>query len=105
MLEICTDAFQGAPCLRCLVSRKWCATTWRMDMSDRKKKCTEATIAAGAGSAAGAAVTKVAGVTAVGVLTKGAAGGGAAAGPVGAAIGALVGLAGYGLYKVFSDDD
>ena len=73
-------------------------------MSDRKTKCTEAAIAAGTGSAAGVAATKVAGITAVGVLTKGAAGGGAAAGPVGAAIGALVGLAGYGLYQIFSDD-
>ena len=74
-------------------------------MSGRQKKCTEATIVAGAGSAAGVVATKVAGITAVGWLTKAVTGGGAAAGPVGAAIGALVGLAGYGLYKAISDDD
>ena len=74
-------------------------------MNDRKEKCTEATIAAGAGSAAGAVAAKAAEVTAVGWLTKAATGGGAAAGPVGAAIGAFGGLAVYGLYKVFSDDD
>ena len=70
----------------------------------RKKKCTEAAIAAGVGSATGAAAAKVGGVTAVGVLMKGAAGGGAAGGPVCAVVGALVGLAGYGVWKVVSDD-
>ena len=70
----------------------------------RKRKCTEAAIAAGVGSAAGVAAAKVWGVTAVGVLMKGAAGGGAAGGPAGAVLGGLLGLAGYGVWKVFSDD-
>lgn len=73
-------------------------------MSNRKKKYTEATIAAGAGSAVGAAAAKLGGVTAVGWLTKAAASGGAAGGPAGAVLGGLLGLAGYAVYKVVSDD-
>jgi len=38
-------------------------------------------------------------------MTGTGAGFGAAAGPVGALIGATVGLAGYGLYRLFRDDE
>ena len=72
--------------------------------SKRKKKCIEATLATGLGTATGFGCSKLAGATAVGLLLKGA-GTGAAAGPVGAALGAIGGLACYGVYKVFRDDD
>lgn len=61
-------------------------------------------IAKAAGSAAaGAGVVAASGFTAIGAIGGGA-GMGAAAGPVGIAVGALAGLAFYGISKALSDD-
>ena len=52
------------------------------------------------GGAIGYGAVTAAGITAVGAIGSGA-GIGTAAGPVGAAAGALAGLAGYGVYRIF----
>ena len=52
------------------------------------------------GAAAGYGIVVATGMTAAG-MTGGGAGVGMAAGPVGGAIGAIVGLAAYGLYRIF----
>jgi hypothetical protein len=72
-------------------------------MAKKNNESYKAGAAAAAGGAAGYAATTASGMTAIGVIGKGA-GMGAAAGPVGAAAGALIGLAGYGLYRLFTDD-
>ena len=64
-------------------------------------KATGATVA---GAGIGYGVVAATGVTAASFVGGGT-GIGAAAGPVGAAIGATVGLAAYGVYKVFSSDE
>jgi hypothetical protein len=56
--------------------------------------------AAVVGAGVGAAVVEVAGLSAIGVLGTGASFG-AAAGPVGAVLGGLVFLAGWGVYQAF----
>jgi len=71
------------------------------ETSDKMIEVVKAAGSAALGTVAGVAVVEATGATAIGVLAAGA-GWGAAAGPVGAAAGALVGLAGYGLYKLFS---
>lgn len=73
-------------------------------MDPLKKKLFGVVSSSAVGSAAGLAATKVAGLNAVGMIGGGA-GIGWAAGPVGALGGAVVGLAGYGLYKLFSEND
>ncbi len=52
------------------------------------------------GGVVGYGVVTIAGTTCIGWLTAGA-GGGCAAGPVGIVAGAVVGLAGYGIYRIF----
>ena len=59
-------------------------------------------VAAGAGALAGSQVVAASGMTAVGMVGGGA-GFGAPAGPVGIAVGALTGLAAYGVFRVFGD--
>lgn len=72
-------------------------------LDGKTKRVLQAAISAGGGAVAGKAVTTATGMAAVGMVGKGA-GVGAPAGPVGAAAGALIGLAIYGLFKVLSDD-
>jgi len=55
------------------------------------------------GTAAGYSVAVTSGISACSIVGGGM-GLGAAAGPIGAAVGALAGLAVYGVYKVFDDD-
>lgn len=55
------------------------------------------------GTAAGYGVAVTSGVSACSIVGGGM-GLGAAAGPIGAAVGAIAGLAVYGVYKVFDDD-
>ncbi len=66
---------------------------------------TSEAITAGAATTGGAVVgyvtMSVAGISAIGAVGEGACVG-SAAGPVGTAVGALIGLAGYGLYRVFN---
>jgi len=72
-------------------------------MDKKEDKKVEAVKAAGAavvGGTAGYGVVTATGMTAVGAVGSGA-GMGAAAGPVGIAVGAVAGLAVYGLYRVF----
>lgn len=59
---------------------------------------------AAAGAAVGYGAIAASGLTAAGMVGGGA-GIGAAAGPVGAAIGAITGLAAYGIYKLFEDGE
>ncbi|MDQ5911238.1 MAG: hypothetical protein QG599_3335 [Pseudomonadota bacterium] len=59
---------------------------------------------AAAGAAVGYGAIAATGLTAAGMVGGGA-GIGAAAGPVGATIGAITGLAAYGLYRLFADGD
>ncbi len=68
----------------------------------QKKEVAKAAGFATAGAALGKGVVVAKGMTAIGVLGKGV-GLGAAAGPVGMVIGAGIGLAGYGLYRLFRD--
>jgi len=63
-----------------------------------------AVLSAGGGAVAGYGTVIATQATAIGILTKTAAGIGAAAGPVGAALGAVAGLAGYGIYKAIWGD-
>jgi len=56
------------------------------------------------GTAAGYGVAVTSGVSACSIVGGGM-GLGAAAGPIGAAVGALAGLAVYGVYKVFDDEE
>ena len=70
------------------------------------KKAREPMKAAGsaaAGAAAGAGAVAVTGMTMAG-MAGGGAGIGAAAGPVGIAAGAVIGLAAYGVYRAFFDE-
>ena len=60
----------------------------------------EATGSAAAGAGIGVGAVTASGLTAAGMVGSGT-GIGAAAGPVGAAAGALVGLAFYGVFRVF----
>jgi len=71
-----------------------------VDKEEAAKAGGAAVVGAGVGYGAVAAT----GVTAAAMTGTGA-GFGAAAGPVGAVIGAAVGLAGYGLYRLFGDDE
>jgi len=71
-----------------------------VDKEEAAKAGGAAVVGAGVGYGAVAAT----GVTAAAMTGTGA-GFGAAAGPVGALIGATVGLAGYGLYRLFRDDE
>ena len=68
-------------------------------MKSKTEKTATATAAAATGAAAGYGA-----VAATGMFGGGPEFGGAAAGPVGAAMGALAGLVGYGLYKLWGDD-
>ena len=70
------------------------------DKNYTKVEAAKAAGAAVAGGAAGYGVVAATGVTAAAMAGSGA-GFGAAAGPVGIAIGALAGLATYGVYRVF----
>ena len=63
-----------------------------------KSELTKAAGAAGIGAAAGYGSVVATGMSAFGMIGSGA-GFGAAAGPVGLAIGALAGLAAYGVYR------
>ncbi len=67
--------------------------------ADTKQEAIKAGAATVGGAALGYGIVATTGVTAVGVIGGGA-GIGSAAGPIGTAIGALVGLAGYGVYCV-----
>jgi hypothetical protein len=67
-----------------------------------KEEAAKAGGAAVLGAGVGYGTVAATGVTAAAMTGTGA-GFGAAAGPVGAVIGAAVGLAGYGLYRLFSD--
>ena len=69
-----------------------------------KEEAAKAGGAAVVGAGVGYGAVAVTGVTAAAMTGTGA-GFGAAAGPVGAVIGAVVGLAGYGLYRLFGDDE
>ena len=69
----------------------------------QKKECAKAAGFATVGAALGKGAVAAKGATAIGVLGKGVGLGGAAAGPVGMVIGAGIGLAGYGLYRLFCD--
>ena len=80
-------------------------------LEDASKKCIESekcknlgttAIYGGAGSIVGSGLIAVSGMTAVGMVGGGA-GVGASAGPVGAIVGATVGLAVYGIVKAFED--
>jgi hypothetical protein len=66
----------------------------------RLREPMKASLHAGVGAVAGASAVTATGMTAVGIVGTGA-GIGAAAGPVGIAVGALGGLAVYGLKKAF----
>ena len=68
-----------------------------------KEEVAKAGGAAAVGAGVGYGAVAATGVTAAAMTGTGA-GFGAAAGPVGAAIGAVVGLAGYGLYRLFNDE-
>ena len=69
----------------------------------QKKEFTKIVGFATAGAALGKGAVVAKGATAIGVLGKGVGLGGAAAGPVGLVIGAGIGLAGYGLYRLLRD--
>ena len=73
-----------------------------MEKDKRLKEAGKVVGAAGAGAVAGYGVVVATGVTAAGMVGTGA-GFGAAAGPVGIVGGAVVGLAAYGVYRLFSD--
>ena len=68
------------------------------------EKAGKAGAASTAGAAAGFAVTRFAGMTAAAMVGNGA-GWGCAAGPLGAVLGGITGLAIYGVVSVVCDDD
>jgi hypothetical protein len=70
------------------------------NQNDQKKEVLKAASFVASGAVGGAATVAASGLTAVGAVT-GSAGIGAAAGPVGVVIGALTGLAIYGVYRIF----
>jgi hypothetical protein len=71
-----------------------------LGMADTVDEATKAGVATATGAGLGYGVVYLTGMTAVGAVGSGA-GVGAAAGPVGAAIGAGLGLAAYGVYRIF----
>ena len=68
------------------------------------KKYVNTTIASTVGSVLGATAIRMSGMVAVGMVGKGT-GVGSAAGPVGAVLGGIAGLAVYGLYVVAKSDE
>lgn len=71
------------------------------DKGNETKEVTKATGSAIVGVVVGGLAVEAAGLTAIGAVGSGT-GFGAAAGPVGMALGALGGLAFYGIYKAFN---
>lgn len=71
-----------------------------MSNQDKSDEVLKAGTSAAIGAGVGYGVVAVTGVSAVGAIGSGA-GFGAAAGPVGAVAGAVLGLAAYGVYKIF----